>query len=119
MLRRCAKLEVFAALFLEAGRCSHGGPVCDAGILATRCCRDTHAEQEAACRAVSARRCRWPEYRRTVRRAKLLPAASVDCHPAAEAGRWRRGDRPRRIFWFAPEPRATRTPFSQKPARDR
>jgi len=30
----------------------------DAGLLAARRCRDAHAEQEAACRSVSARRCR-------------------------------------------------------------
>src|SRR5437867_4062506 len=106
MLRRRARAQVFAPLFLETGRSRDGRPECDARVFAARRGCDTHAEQEAARGAFSAWRGGRIEYRRALRRIELLPHASD--HRDSTTKAWRRGrsNRPRRIFWFAPEPRA-------------
>src|SRR5580692_1840657 len=118
MLRRRARPQILAAIFLEARRGGNGGPERDAGVPAARRSGDSHAEQEAARGALPARRGGWIEYRGALRRVELLPPASFDCHSAAKARRRRRRDRSRWIFWFASEPCAAGTAVSQEPAGD-
>src|SRR6202165_5581880 len=132
MRRRRERLEIFAALFLEARQRGHGRPERDAGLFAAPRGRYPDAEQEAARRVVSARRGRRLEYRRAFWRIKLLSHASDDRHSATQARRpgfgvctckprleYRCGDRPGRLFRFAPEPRAPGTALSQESTRDR
>src|SRR5229473_7574409 len=89
MLRRRTRVEIFAAVFLEAGRRVYGRPERYAGIFAARGGSDADAEQEAACRAVPARRSRRIEYRRAVWGIELLSHASDDCDSSAKT--WRPG----------------------------
>src|SRR6266571_85815 len=117
MLRRRARAQVLAPVFLETGRSGDGWPECDARVFAARRGRDAHAEQETVRRAFSAWRGGRIEYRGSLRRIELLPHASD--HRDSTTKAWRRGcgDRPRRIFWLASEPRATRAALSQESAR--
>src|SRR6476661_1840929 len=108
MLRRCERVEVFAAIFFEAGRSGHGWPERYARIFAARGGRDADAEQEATRRAVSARRGGWLEYRSSFWRTELLPVAAEHSDSAAPAGRGRRSGRSGRIFRAASQPCATR-----------
>src|SRR5271167_132773 len=114
MLRRRNWVEIFAAVFFETGRRGYGWPERHARVLAACCGGDADAEQEAACRAVSARRGGRFEYCGSVWRAKLLPFAAEHCDSAAAA--WRNGCRSRsgRIFWATSQPRATRALVPQK-----
>src|SRR5580658_9969736 len=98
MLRRRSRTEVLAAVFFEAGRRGHGWPERDARVLAAGGGGYADAEQEAAGRAVSARRGGWFEYRGAFRRAQLLPDAAEHCDSAAQARRSRCGHRSRWIF---------------------
>src|SRR5271155_1124035 len=114
MLRRRSRTEVFSAVFFEARRRGHGWIERDARVLAARRGGDAYAGQETARRAVSARRRGWFEYCGAFRRTKLLPDAAEHCDSAAQARRNRCGDRSGRIFWAAPEPRATRAAVPQE-----
>src|SRR5260370_42298190 len=87
MLRRRARAQVFAPLFLETGRSGDGWPERDARVFAARRGRDAHAEQEAARGALSARRGGRIEYRRALRRIELLPHASEHRASTAKARR--------------------------------
>src|SRR6266851_7845847 len=86
MLRRRERVEVFTAIFLKAGRRGHGRSERDAGIFAARRGCYAHAEQEAARRAISARRRGWSEYRGAFWRIQLLPHASDDCDTQPKRG---------------------------------
>src|SRR5208282_3156291 len=108
MLRRRKRIEVFEAVFSKAGWRGHGWPERDARLLAAggRC--DADAEQEAACRALSARGGGRFERCGSFRRAKLLPAEAEHRDSPAEARRNRCGGRSGRIFWVASQPCAAR-----------
>ena len=84
MLRRRAWAEVFAAVFLEAGRRGDGGVERDAGVFAARSGGDSERREETTCGFVPAWGSGWIEYCGAVRRAELLPDAAVDCDSAAE-----------------------------------
>src|SRR5712691_9782036 len=89
MLRRRARAQFFAPLFLETGRSGDGWPECHARVFAARRGCDAHAEQEAARGAVSAWRGGRIEYRGALRRIELLPHASEHRDSATKA--WRPG----------------------------
>src|ERR1700687_3658802 len=119
MLRGCARVEVFAPVFSEAGRNCVGGDERDAGVFAARGGGNGDAEQEAACGVVPARGGGRTEHRSSLLSAELLTAAADDCDSAAAAGRKRCGDRPRWIFRAASEPRAIGGTVSKGSVGDR
>src|SRR5713226_1316923 len=118
MLRRSARAEIFAALFLETGRRGAGWHERNASVLAARRGRNTDAQQKTA-RGVVPKGCGgWVEYRGAVRRIQLLPHAADHCDSCAQTRRKRRDYRLGRIFRITPEPCAARAAVSQEPARD-
>src|SRR6266849_9301589 len=104
MLRGRKRIEVFAAVFFEAGRDCAGGDERDAGVFAARGRGYGDAEQEAAGGAVSARGGGRFEHRSSLLRAKLLSAAADDCDSAAAARRGGCGNRFGWLFRIASEP---------------
>src|ERR1700676_3356985 len=101
MLRRRQRIEVFAAVFSEAGRRGDGWLERDARVFAARRGGDADVEQKAARCAVSARGRGWIEHCGAVWRAKLLPVEAEHCDSAAKTWRDRCRDRSGRIFWAA------------------
>src|ERR1700676_289732 len=101
MLRRRSRIEVFAAVFFEAGRRGDGRLERDARVFAARRGGDADAEQEAARCAVSAGGRGWIGHWGAVWRGELLPVEAEHCDSAAET--WRDGCRDRSgwIFWAA------------------
>src|SRR5467141_1244956 len=93
MLRGRKRIEVFAAVFSEAGWNRARGDERDAGVFAARRCGDRDAKQEAVGGAVPARCGRRLEHRISLLWAKLLPAAADDCDSAASERRGGCGDR--------------------------
>src|SRR6266436_1537667 len=118
MLRRRAWVEVFAAIFFEAGRRGDGRAERDAGVFAARGGGDSGGREETTCCFVPARCCGWIEYRGAVRRGELLPDAAVDCDSAAEERIAGCGGGPGWIFWITSKFGSTRAAFSQEPIGD-
>src|SRR5882724_8294666 len=118
MLRRRAWVEVFAAVFFEAGRRGDGWIERDAGVFAGRGGCDSERRKEATCCFVSAWSGGWIEYCCAVRRAELLPDAAVDCDSAAEEWIAGCGGGPRWIFRIASEFGSAGAAFSQEPIGD-
>src|SRR4029077_10036556 len=106
MLRGRKRVEVFAAVFSEAGRDCAGGDERDASVFAARGGGYRDAEQEAAGGAVSARCGGRVEHRSSLFGGKLLPVAADDCASAATARRGGCSDRFGWVLRVAPEPRA-------------
>src|SRR5580698_5081048 len=108
MLRRRQGIEIFAAVFFEAGRRGDGRPERDAGVFAAGGGGDASVRQEATRRAVSARRGGWIEHCGSVWRTELLPVAAEHRDSAAETRRSGCSYRSRWVFWAASEPCASR-----------
>src|ERR1700676_920527 len=101
MLRRRSRIEVFAAVFFEAGRGGDGRLERDARVFAARRGGDADVAPEAARCAVSAGCRGWIEHCAAVWRAELLPVEAEHCDSASKT--WRDGCRDRSgwIFWAA------------------